>query len=49
MVSRPHEQPVGHSARIERIVGWTSVGDSIGMRRVRNRHGDIGLDRLAVA
>ena len=35
------------SPRLERIVGGSGVGDGGGMRRVRHRHGDVGLDRVA--
>ena len=49
VVSRTHEQPVGHSPRLERIVGRPRVGDGGGLRRVRHRHGDVGLDRVTVA
>ncbi len=41
--------PVGHSPRIERIVGRPRVGDGGGLRRVRHRHGDVGFDRVTVA
>ena len=49
VVSRAHEQSVGHQARLERIVGRSVIGDRGGVRRVRDRHGDERLDRLAGA
>ena len=49
VVSRPHEQSVGHPARLERVVGRPGVGDRGGLRRVRHRHRDVGLDRVAGA
>ena len=49
VVRRPHEQPVGPRAGLERLVGRPGVGDGGGLRRVRHRHGDAGIDRVAGA
>ena len=34
-------------ARIERVVGGTGIGGGCRLRRVRDRHGDAGVDRVA--
>ena len=49
VVRRTHEQSVEPLAGLERLVGRPGVGDGGGMRRVRHRHGDAGLDRVAGA
>ena len=47
LVSRPDEESVEPHAGIERFVRGSRLGDRRGLRCVRHRHGDAGLDRFA--
>ena len=47
VVRRPHQQPVEPVARVERVVSGTVIGGRRRLCRVRDRHGDAGVDRVA--
>ena len=48
LVRRHDAQPVEPRAGIERLFGRLGIRDGGGARRLRHRHGDVGLDRLSL-